>query len=140
MARLHPLPSLLQTLLRRGQGFLWAADGRDLGACDPPRTQPHTPRAHRTAPHLRADSSVAVRLVLSQFQIPPRPRAFIAFCLCSSVFFHFATQATRLIWTDYYSSNVMPGTLPVNVTFGLSIVFGVVAGITQGCQEGDGGW
>jgi len=69
------------------------------------------------------------------FHIPERPRAVIATCLCGSVFFHFATQATRLIWTDYISSNLMPGLVPVNVTFVLSIVFAIAAGAIQGAQE-----
>jgi len=69
------------------------------------------------------------------FHIPERPRLFIASCLCLSVFFHFASQATRLTWTTYHSSNTMPGVVPVNVTFGFSIVFGVAAGIMQGAQE-----
>jgi len=69
------------------------------------------------------------------FHIPQRPRAMIASFLCLSVFFHFATQATRLVWTSYEASNTMPGTAPVNITFGLSIIFAIAAGITQGGQE-----
>jgi len=70
------------------------------------------------------------------FQIPTRSRGVIAWCLCLSVFFHFATQITRFVWTSYEASNTMPGTVPVNVTFGLSIVFALTAGILQGGQEG----
>ena len=56
--------------------------------------------------------------------------------LCLSVFFHYASQGTRIYWYDHVSSNVMPGTLPINVTFFLSIIFGVAAGIVQGSSEG----
>lgn len=45
-------------------------------------------------------------------------------------------QITRFVWTSYEASNTMPGTVPVNVTFGLSIVFSLTAGILQGAQEG----
>jgi len=70
------------------------------------------------------------------FHIPAWWRKFIAINLCLSVFFHFATQITRLIWTDYVSSNdPVDGMLPVNITFILSILFAICAGVAQGKQE-----
>ena len=70
------------------------------------------------------------------FHIPSRWRATIAFFLCASVFFHFATQITRFIWSDYEGSNdPADGLVPVNVTFVLSIVFAICGGISQARQE-----
>ena len=70
------------------------------------------------------------------FQIPTWWRKFIASCLFLSVFFHFATQITRLVWTDYIGSNDPgDGMIPVNATFILSIVFAICAGVAQGKQE-----
>jgi hypothetical protein len=69
------------------------------------------------------------------FHIPERPRSWIAIFLCLSVFFHFATQVTRIVWSDYITSNDMPGIIPVNATFLLSIIFAVAAGVLQGHQE-----
>jgi hypothetical protein len=70
------------------------------------------------------------------FHIPEGKRLKIAIFLNLSVFFHFATQATRFVWTDYIGSNdPAAGMIPVNVTFVLSIVFAICGGVVQGGQE-----
>ena len=50
------------------------------------------------------------------FHIPQSSRIWIAAFLNLSVFFHFATQATRFVWTDYVTSNILPGIIPINVS------------------------
>ena len=69
------------------------------------------------------------------FHIPERSRKLIALNLLLSCAFHFATQATRFVYPDYVSSNSLPGVVPVNVTFVLSIVFAICAAIVQGRAE-----
>lgn len=70
------------------------------------------------------------------WHIPPRQRARIVACLVLNAVMHYATQACRVVWYSYDASQTMPGVLWINVTFVLSIVFGVGGGIVQGVYEG----
>ena len=69
------------------------------------------------------------------FHLPSRSRLIVAICLCCSVVSHFATQATRFVWSDFEASNEMPGLVPINVTAVGSIVFAIAGAIVQGTQE-----
>lgn len=70
------------------------------------------------------------------FHTPPRGRSAICALLLLSLLFHYATQACRLVWSDYASSNDFTrGGAPVNITFVLSILCGIAAGVIQGGLE-----
>lgn len=66
------------------------------------------------------------------FSIPLKKRALISVLLLCDLAFHFATQGARLGWSSFQASNEMPGTLVINLTFGVSIISGISAGIIQG--------
>ena len=70
------------------------------------------------------------------FHIPPRKRAWIVALLCGNFLCQYATQICRFVWSDYPSSQVMPGALWINLTFVGSIVCGAVSGGMQGSAEG----
>ena len=69
------------------------------------------------------------------FHISPRVRGWITFLLLSSTTSHFATQSSRFVYPSFKESNDFPGSLICNVTFGLAVLFGMIAGCVQDRAE-----
>lgn len=65
----------------------------------------------------------------------PQRRRIIILLLLSAVC-HYVQQIGRLIWPTYEASNQLLPALIINLGFGLSVVFGIVAGALQGHGEG----
>lgn len=70
------------------------------------------------------------------FWIAPARRKTIVALLLASAALHYASQGCRLVWRSYEAANSLPGVVPINATFALSIVCGVAAGALQGHEEG----
>ena len=69
------------------------------------------------------------------FLLPVGRRKLIAVLLNLSAFFHFSNQATHIVWHSYEASMEEVTAIPVAATFGLSVLFGILAGIVQGNSE-----
>ena len=70
------------------------------------------------------------------FHLPRGRRKVIAFCLITGALAHYVQQIGRIIWHTYDMAEEMPGTLPINLGFVLSIVFPIIGGVAQGVGEG----
>ncbi|KAL1506946.1 hypothetical protein AB1Y20_007810 [Prymnesium parvum] len=70
------------------------------------------------------------------FHTPLPPRRKIVRLLLLNTVFTLLAQLARLIWSDYTSSQSMPGAIFINLTFVSAVVFGIWSGALQGAVEG----
>eukprot|EP00966_Prymnesium_polylepis_P162423 3754110-Prymnesium_polylepis.3 len=70
------------------------------------------------------------------FHTPLGPRMAIVRLLLLNTVFTLLAQLARLIWSDYTSSQTLPGAIFINLTFVPGIAFGIWSGAKQGAVEG----